>query len=409
MCTINGSASRKGAIDSAFGECHTYLTGPTLGMDAASEPFLRVDADGGALAAEAGLAQPRGAIESRGGGGDNGGGGGAHGGSVMATTNMDSLPGGSGSTSKPQTISQHSDAENGGGRCGLCGGGGDNVAGGLGDAWAGAGAATETRFPWASLVIFVAVYAVGVALGLATDEESHLMSDHGVSFFILWGSGLSLVSCGVVVWSFVVEVASRRHPSPIVFYRTLTNLVSAVCMIYSNSRVLWEGEQIVCGEGLGRIMSSIFEFTAITSEGWFVVLIIDLLSSLTNPFADYRANMRRYHTAVWSLGILALSGINSCPLCQGELTPGVCWFKMEYEWRGSCLWTLYLAWICVFYAFGTYQIIYAKCYLIGSHHLSKVSGAGSVLLRLTVASSCFLSLPLASSCFMLLPESPARV
>ena len=246
-------------------------------------------------------------------------------------------------------------------------------------------------------------------------------------------SSVSLLSCFVVVWSFVTDVASRRHPSPIVFYRTLTNLVSAACMIYANARSLYYTEShISCHADLGRAMASVFELTAITSEGWFVVLIIDLLTSLTNPFADYRANMRRYHGSVWTLGLIAVTGINSCPSCQGELTPGVCWFNMADEWEGTCLWWLYLAWICVFYGFGAYQvggrsvctttplplstpcththppttittntrqdrhahltlthvlsqIIYAKCYLIGSHHLSKgieetqVSGPGGAV------------------------------
>ena len=162
-------------------------------MDAASEPFLRDDDADGALSGEARLAQPQGALTAmeRGDGGDGGGndggsGGGAHGGSAIATTNMDSLSGGEhgggGSTSKPRT-QQQNDGEHGGSRWGLCGGGGggDN-GGGPSDAWAAP--ATETRFPWASLVLFVAVYGVGVvlcvALGVVTDEDAHLITEDGV-------------------------------------------------------------------------------------------------------------------------------------------------------------------------------------------------------------------------------------
>ena len=57
-------------------------------------------------------------------------------------------------------------------------------------------------------------------------------------------------------------------------------------------------------------MGAVVEFTAITSEGWFVVLIVDLLTSLTNPFKDYRANMRRYHAYVWTLGVAVFASVS---------------------------------------------------------------------------------------------------
>ena len=57
-------------------------------------------------------------------------------------------------------------------------------------------------------------------------------------------------------------------------------------------------------------MGAVVEFTAITSQGWFVVLIVDLLTSLTNPFKDYRANMRRYHAYVWTLGVAVFASVS---------------------------------------------------------------------------------------------------
>eukprot|EP00613_Pedinella_sp_CCMP2098_P062138 CAMPEP_0171974472 /NCGR_PEP_ID=MMETSP0993-20121228/232554_1 /TAXON_ID=483369 /ORGANISM="non described non described, Strain CCMP2098" /LENGTH=76 /DNA_ID=CAMNT_0012625489 /DNA_START=25 /DNA_END=251 /DNA_ORIENTATION=+ len=74
-------------------------------------------------------------------------------------------------------------------------------------------------------------------------------------------------------------------------------------MIGANVGGLLSFERVNCGGLSGRVVSGLVEFTSLASEGWFLVLIVDLLTSLTDPFADYRANMRRYHGAVWGLGL----------------------------------------------------------------------------------------------------------
>jgi hypothetical protein len=71
---------------------------------------------------------------------------------------------------------------------------------------------------------------------------------------------------------------------------------------------------------------------------------VDLLTSLTNPFADYRANMRTYHLCVWVLGLGSAAALLLGPW-GGELTPGVCWVQAPApgtSWLASAsLWALY--------------------------------------------------------------------
>ena len=139
-------------------------------------------------------------------------------------------------------------------------------------------------------------------------------------------------------------------------------------MLATNLPYLWSNSSWshTCDSQAGRFVAAVVEFSAITSEGWFVVLIVDLLTSLTNPFKDYRANMRNYHLCVWALGIGVSTSMFSTQ-CFDELTDGVCWVAVtKGEWVSSpCIWGLYLGWLFIFYAYAAVQIIHARCNLMG--------------------------------------------
>jgi hypothetical protein len=140
----------------------------------------------------------------------------------------------------------------------------------------------------------------------------HTFADRGrrAAMFITIGSFISFVSCLYVITSYIRKVSRRRHPSPVIFFRTLVNFIYATTMICSNVGALFNENTptLDCSSSLGKFVSTLVEFSIITSEGWFVVLILDLLTTLTNPFADYRVNMLRYHLAVWSLGVASFIG-----------------------------------------------------------------------------------------------------
>lgn len=115
------------------------------------------------------------------------------------------------------------------------------------------------------------------------------------------------------------------------------------------------------------LLAATVQFLALASEGWFCVLIADLVTSLTNPFADYRHNMMTYHISVWSLASFSFIGMLSCD-CSGEISQGMCWLQELHSrnWtKNPCLWVFYLGWVMLFYGYGVIRIIHAKFYLIG--------------------------------------------
>lgn len=228
----------------------------------------------------------------------------------------------------------------------------------------------------AALFVYLSLYGIG----LLFMRYLGLMNALGqASFLILWGSGISLVSCGFVMINFCRNaISSRRNPSPVIFFRTLVDFILAVVLFLSNTDLLIIGEKdLNCARTPlgGQLLPAIFEFTAITSDAWFLALCVDLLKKLTNPFTDHRGNMRLYHTLVWFLGC-ATSGtlILSSDYCKGELIFGVCWIPvLDNANKGNqrptgCIWGYYLGWVLLFYLFVQINI-FRMSRLINEHQL----------------------------------------
>ena len=130
------------------------------------------------------------------------------------------------------------------------------------------------------------------------DELTHAQQ---MSFYLFWGSAVSLAAGAAVAQDFSLHVGTRRHPAPVIYYRTLANCGYACAVLASNARpafsrpgLHWAAAGTLdCAGEAGLAVSAVLMFCAWASEAWFLVLIVDLLASLTNPFADYRFNMRK--------------------------------------------------------------------------------------------------------------------
>jgi len=219
-----------------------------------------------------------------------------------------------------------------------------------------------------SLILFSTLGGIGFLVLLLMKDITHITGKQEATFSLLWGSAVSFISCIVVIVDFRLNIYSRRHPAPIIYWRTITDFCSAGIFILANARdLIWPETYINCRGGYGMLLAATIEFLALASEGWFCVLIADLVTSLTNPFADYRHNMKTYHFAVWTLATCSFIAMLGCD-CAGDLTNGMCWLQELHskKWtKNPCLWGFYLSWVMLFYGYGVVQMLHAKFYLIG--------------------------------------------
>lgn len=120
---------------------------------------------------------------------------------------------------------------------------------------------------------------------------------------VICGSIITTISCTSVVYTFLTRPTWRKHPNPIIFFRSLCDIGLVSVLLIT--------ELYKCGTGnCGTPLSSasctatagLTQFFLWSSESWFFVMAIDMLFSLQSPFTDYKRNVRRYHMFVWLTG-----------------------------------------------------------------------------------------------------------
>lgn len=126
---------------------------------------------------------------------------------------------------------------------------------------------------------------------------------------LLSGGVVTLMSCLSVCYTFLTRPTWRKHPNPIIFFRSLCDIGLVSVLVVTELYKCGTGS---CGDTLSDTSCSataaLTQFFLWSSESWFFVMAIDMLSSLQSPFTDYKRNVRRYHSYVW------LTGTCSCSL-----------------------------------------------------------------------------------------------
>jgi hypothetical protein len=166
---------------------------------------------------------------------------------------------------------------------------------------------------------------------------------------LFWGGFVSVVSCFVQIAMFSSVRAWRVHPGPLIFYRSISDLFFAGVFVYvSFTRECADKafESRCC-----RWSSAVTQMAALSSEGWFFVMSLDLYLSLTNPFTSDKANLRRYHVYVWGSGLISALVLFSRD-ADGQLidnpTQGFCW-ATQITNSPALGFGIFYSWILVYY------------------------------------------------------------
>jgi hypothetical protein len=167
------------------------------------------------------------------------------------------------------------------------------------------------------------------------------------------GGMLSLISSIMVCLSYAMIVPWRKHPSTMVFYRAVTDVVFSFIII------LMAVEYHLDSSKGCRGYPVFTQFFLIASECWLTTIALDLVFSLTNPFTSYKGNMRRYHVIVWGFTVLITFALDTNPSCQARVEQGICWLRIANA-MDPCLWGYYFIWIIGMYGFQLGAIIFAS-------------------------------------------------
>lgn len=184
--------------------------------------------------------------------------------------------------------------------------------------------------------------------------------------FTFSGSMLSLVSGVLVLLSYAHIVPWRRHPSSLLLQISICSFVLAAIFAYNSAPAAGRQHSYHTGglnivdsvdydshrdHEMGCQAQSFFvQLTLLAREMWVFSLSTDLVTSITNPFASYKTNLRKYHVTI---GVLALSSALVLLVhrtCQGQfLSNGTCWVRLWDSVSNPCFWGFFMAWKLFFY------------------------------------------------------------
>ncbi|POM61395.1 Phosphatidylinositol-4-phosphate 5 kinase-like protein, partial [Phytophthora palmivora] len=110
------------------------------------------------------------------------------------------------------------------------------------------------------------------------------------------GAFISVISCSVIVLSFLLKRKWRRHPNPLIYWKAVVDLLYALRFQYS-----WD----VYTNPLGcRALATLTQFCTFSSECWFLSMSFNLYQCSTNPFTNLKQNLQGYHAFSWGVGAL---------------------------------------------------------------------------------------------------------
>lgn len=109
------------------------------------------------------------------------------------------------------------------------------------------------------------------------------------------GALISVISCSIIVVSYVRKRKWRQHPNPLLFWKSAVDLLFAV-------RFQYDWDQYVNRYGC-RVLATTTQFCSFASECWFLCMSLNLYQCATNPFTNVKTNMRWFHVFSWSVGL----------------------------------------------------------------------------------------------------------
>ncbi|OQS00406.1 phosphatidylinositol-4-phosphate-5-kinase (Pi-PIPK-D2) [Achlya hypogyna] len=230
--------------------------------------------------------------------------------------------------------------------------------------------------------------------------------DVRVSVGLLAGGTVTIVATSSVIYTYMHLPAWKKHPNPLIFYRSLCDLGFVLVLVFTELYKCGKGEctfsleknqtdamtrETLTDSGCATV-AGFTQFFLLGSECWFAVMSYDMYTSVRSPFTDFKTNVRRYHVFVWGFALLTSIFLVSIPGKAGPSEFGYCWAapvhkKTSNANQTNLLWALnttswgfFYIWIILFW-------IVAICIIYFAWKRLKAGLAETLRLRLRVLHS----------------------
>ena len=148
------------------------------------------------------------------------------------------------------------------------------------------------------------------------------------------GACISIVACCTVIYKYYQYRTVRRPPLSLLFWRTISDLAFSLNFIFGLFIQLGvDTKDVFWGEldeyaNLCSGLAFYMQFTIFSAEMWFLVICVDLVLSLTQPFRQQQADNPKYHLAVW-LSSLVTGLVLIWSRQQGAEDLHICWVRAD--------------------------------------------------------------------------------
>lgn len=176
-----------------------------------------------------------------------------------------------------------------------------------------------------------------------------MVSSTTLSPYYFGGALASLFASLFVLFSYAKFPSIRRHPSSLILWRSVLDVVLSVCFILL---YLWDGAKDNCGP-----LGFVFQVAVLGSPTFTFMVAVDLLAALRNPFRLPEANLPRYHAFVWSSSLGSAVLLLATGSFDFRTGMQVCWIENNGSGRINALnWLLFFLPV-LFYYVGSVLIV----------------------------------------------------
>lgn len=155
---------------------------------------------------------------------------------------------------------------------------------------------------YAVVAIGVITVVVTASLAIAIPRLDGYTIDPGLVF----GSLQTLILCSIVFVVYHGVQSFQAHPNPLILYKCVIDIVLALRFLLDPLLQNWGVyEPGFDNYSTCKYLSGVTQFLYLSSDCWYFALIVDLYTSLTNPFTSVSADRRKYKIAIYTIGTLS--------------------------------------------------------------------------------------------------------